>query len=118
MTDAANPSFGSSATSFSVANLLRFRRATAEPAVKPIETLFDDAECLLEYACQSGIELDGKLVHTIISAGKRRTALNDDETTAALAAITTLANKLKPVTAESVRASKSQASVRQYSWAA
>jgi len=116
MTEAASGVFGRAATPFSLANL--FRRAPAKPPVKPIETLFDDAECLLEYACLSGIELDGKLVHTIISAGKRRTALSDDETTAALAAITMLANKLKPVTGESVRESKNQASVRHYSWAA
>ena len=118
MTEAASPAFGSSASWLSLSKVFSFRRAPAEPAVKPIESLFNDAECLLEYACQSGVELDEKLVHTIVSAGKRRTELNDDETTAALIAITTLANKLKPVTAESVLASKNRASGRQYSWAA
>ena len=118
MTEAASPAFGTSATWFSLSKALSFRRAPAEPAVKPIEALFNDAECLLEYACQSGVELDEKLVHAIVAASKRRTELNDDETTAALIAITTLANRLKPVTAESVKASKNRASGRQYSWAA
>lgn len=118
MAEAASPSLRGSAPWFSVPRVISFRRAPAEPAVKPIESLFNDAECLLEYACQSGIELDEKLVHTIVSANKRRMELNDDETTTALLAITALADKLKPVTAESVQSSKNRASGRQYSWAA
>jgi hypothetical protein len=88
-------------------NLLRQRDASGT-ALAGCDRLLEDAEYLLKYACRSGIELDEKIVQTIISAGAAP-QLSSEETVTALAAVTTLAEKLKPVSAETLRACEHQA---------
>jgi hypothetical protein len=65
----------------------------------------DDAERLLKYSAENGVEVDDETRATILTA---RTAhgsdWNDEIAAKLLAALTRLAAKLKPVTAESLRA--------------
>lgn len=92
----------------------------AEKHVDPahFKDTLEDAEHLLKYAAEIGIEIDGPTRDAILEA---RATFNAawDETTAAhlLAALTRLASRLKPVTAESLKASKdgeSSATGRRY----
>ena len=79
-----------------------------KPGLTGWHKLLDDSECLLEYATESGIELDPHIVKTIISAGGE-SAASDNDAVKAMTAMTTLAAKLKPVTADTLRACKYQA---------
>ena len=92
-----------------IARTLFLRKHSAgKPTVVGWNKLLDDAEFLLDYACQSGIDLDPATVQTIISAGARD-ELSDEDAVKAIAAITTLAAKLRPVTAETLRACRDKA---------
>ena len=73
-----------------------------------LNKVLNDAEYLLDYACQAGIELDQEMVHTIICAGAEDDLCSEDAVKA-IAAVTTLAQKLKPVTAETLRACRDRA---------
>jgi hypothetical protein len=82
-------------------NLLR-RPDKSGTVLAGSDQLLEDAEYLLKYAARSAIELDEKMVQTIISAGATP-QLSIAETVNALAAVTALAGKLKPVSAETLR---------------
>ena len=43
-----------------------------------LNRVLDDAEYLLDYACQAGIELDQEMVHTIICAGAEDNLCSED----------------------------------------
>src|ERR1700704_1951507 len=79
------------------------RHATHEGPVVGWDKILGDAEYLLDYASQAGIPLPPELIETIISVG-RKSDLSPEETTNGIIAITNLAAKLQPVTAESLRA--------------
>jgi hypothetical protein len=92
----------------------------AEKQVEPsrFKDTLDDAELLLKYAAEVGVEVDA---HTRDAVLEARASFNTgwDEVTAAhlLAALTQLAARLKPVTAESLKASgngQSKATGRRY----
>ncbi|HEX3487478.1 MAG TPA: hypothetical protein VHT51_20645 [Micropepsaceae bacterium] len=90
-------------------NLFHRKRRENKTTVIGSDRLLEDAEYLLEYACQAGIDLDQEMVKTIVSAGAGD-KLGNDDTVRALAAMTKLAARLKPVTADTLRACKNQAS--------
>jgi hypothetical protein len=75
----------------------------------------DDAERLLKYAAENGIDVDDKTRSSVLEA---RAAVSSgwNEKTAAnlLAALTRLASQLKPVTAESLRSFNTHPNVRTY----
>ena len=75
----------------------------------------EDAERLLKYAAEIGIEVDDNTRNSVLEA---RAAVSEgwNERIAAnlLAALTKLAAQLKPVTAESLRSYNTQATVRSY----
>lgn len=70
----------------------------------------DDAECLLHYASQAGIDVAPDVMTAILSARQalEQERLGPSETAAFLSAYAKLAAKLAPVTAETVRASNEQ----------
>ena len=94
------------------------------PAAVGLKKLLDDAEYLIDYAAESGIKLDDNdadkdMVRTVISARSQEKAgekLSDDDTVKAIAAVTSLSAKLKPVSAKTLRACKDEATrtVRTY----
>jgi len=68
------------------------------------------AEYLLDYAVEAGIELDADIAQRIISArGLGSSIWDDPEAGDLIAAITKLAAKLRPVTAETLRACRDDA---------
>jgi len=79
---------------------------TTEKDPKPA-SLFDeavtDAEFLLKYAAESGIEIESQVRDYILQARTSGTARTDEQTANLLTALTTLAGRLKPVTAESLK---------------
>lgn len=83
-------------------NLFRRKPHIASP-VAGTDKLLEDAEYLLKHAAQAGIALDQAMVRSIITAGAAD-ELSPDNTVGAFVAVTTLAEKLKPVTAETLRA--------------
>jgi len=99
-------------------NLFHRKLRQSKAIVIGSDRLLEDAEYLLEYACQAGIPLDPEMVQTLVFA-RSEDKLNNDDTVRALAAITSLAVKLKPVTADTLRACKNQAAntIRHYKWA-
>lgn len=77
----------------------------------------EDAERLLKYAAESGISVDGDLRDQVLQARATSTAGWDENTAArVLTALSTLAARLKPVTAESLKAftSGTRPTVRNY----
>ncbi|HEY2383977.1 MAG TPA: hypothetical protein VGK48_22610 [Terriglobia bacterium] len=91
-----------------------------EKRIDPVDfkDTLEDAEHLLKYAAEIGIEIDGDTCDAVLEA---RSAFSTgwDETTAAhlLSALTRLVSRLKPVTAESLKAStngQSEATGRRY----
>jgi len=69
-------------------------------------TALDDAEWLLKYAAEIGVDVDDSTRNDILAARAQAGAVADEARTARLlAALTTLAARLKPVTAESLKAS-------------
>ena len=67
--------------------------------------LINDAERLMQYAAEIGLDVSNETRHAILSARAIYPAEWTEEAAAnLLAAVTTLANRLKPVTAESLKA--------------
>jgi hypothetical protein len=79
----------------------------------------DDAERMLRYAAEMGIEIDDGARVAILTARLQSGAgLSEETASKLLAALTTLAAKLRPVTAENLKASadpeQSKAVIREY----
>jgi hypothetical protein len=75
----------------------------------------DDAERLLKYAAECGIDVDDDTRSSILQARSTVGAGWDEKTAAGLlAALTKLASRLKPVTAESLRSFSTKPTVRRY----
>src|SRR6202044_361595 len=67
--------------------------------------LINDAKRLMQYAAEIGLDVSNETRHAILSARAIYPAEWTEEAAAnLLAAVTTLANRLKPVTAESLKA--------------
>src|ERR1700688_4411632 len=84
-----------------------------EPASAQAPPYFDhalqDAERLLNYAAESGIDVDSETRNDVLHARSQCTRGVSDQTTAnLLTALTKLAARIKPVTAESLRACANQ----------
>ena len=76
----------------------------------PFNGMLQDAEHLLNYAVEAGIEVDPKVSKCILAAITAGDAIwNEPEASELAAAITKLAAKLKPVTAETLRACREDA---------
>ena len=74
-----------------------------EPSYR--DEALQDAERLLKYAAEVGISVTDKVRHDIVHATTAgQTGWTEEASTALLAALTTLAAQLKPVTAESLKA--------------
>ena len=72
--------------------------------------MLHDAEHLLNYAVEAGIEVDPDVANRILAAMTvGHTVWNSPEAGELAAAITKLAAKLKPVTAETLRACREDA---------
>src|SRR5258708_3347482 len=74
----------------------------SKPPRHNLSAVIADALYLLEHAAQAGVAIDGDIAKKIVSASNKA-SLTDEETVGVLAAITTLATKLKPVTAETLK---------------
>ena len=94
-----------------------FPQKPLEPksSVAGLEKLLEDAEFLLDYAAESGIQLDPAVVETIVTA-EAAEKLSAEDTVKAIAAVTSLSAKLQPVSAKTLRACKDDADkqVRKY----
>src|SRR5882757_6897447 len=76
----------------------------------PFNGMLQDAEHLLNYAVEAGIEVDPKISKRILDAIAVGDAIwNEPEASELAAAMTKLAAKLKPVTAETLRACREDA---------
>ena len=74
-----------------------------------------DAERLLKYAAETGIEIEDNIRNDVLQARTAGTLGWSEETIAKLlAALTKLSTRLKPVTAESLKACGNTATVRSY----
>ncbi len=86
-----------------------------------LEDVLQDAERLLKYAAEAGVDVDAEVRHNIVRARSASGGPWDfDVTTGLLTALTTLAAALKPVTAESLKACRNEPrhAVRNYlGWA-
>ncbi len=70
-----------------------------------LDDALQDAERLLKYAAEVGVTVNDKVRHDIVHASTaRQTGWTEEASAGLLAALTTLAAQLKPVTAESLRA--------------
>jgi hypothetical protein len=70
-----------------------------------LDEALQDAERLLKYAAEVGITVDDNVRHAIVrSTTESQSGWTEEGSTALLAALTTLAAQLKPVTAESLKA--------------
>jgi hypothetical protein len=77
--------------------------------------VLDDAERLLEYAAEKGIDIDDKIRNNVLEArAAYGTRWNEQTGANLLAALTTLAARLKPVTAESLHSYTTRHTVRTY----
>ncbi len=86
-----------------------------------LELTLENAEYLLNYAVESGIEVDPELAQTIVAARRGGSAVWDSLGAGTLiASISKLAAKVHPVTGETLRAcqSKARAQIRKYTWIA
>ena len=104
----ARPNPATAMVTFVSKNLIRRKHREDKPAFDSSDKMLEDAEYLLKHAAQAGIKLDKATVRTIISAGAAD-KLSNEETAKAFAAVTQLAEKLKPVTAETLRACERKA---------
>ena len=104
----AQPNAATAIGTFIQKNLIRRKHRESKSAAVGSDKMLEDAEYLLKHAAQTGIKLDKATVRTIISAGAAD-KLTNDETAKAFAAVTHLAEKLKPVTAETLRACEREA---------
>jgi hypothetical protein len=96
---------------------------TGEPQSHPpayFEEALEDAERLLKYAAEIGIEVDAETQDHILQARAAGAEWSQETTTNLLSALTKLAAQLKPVTAESLKASSNdtQHTIRLYWWVA
>jgi hypothetical protein len=86
-----------------------------------LEEALQDAERLLKYAAEVGVDVDPGVRHDIVQARTFSGGVwNDEAATSLLNALTALAAKLKPVTAESLKACRDEPrhTVRNYlGWA-
>src|SRR3984893_4403317 len=86
-----------------------------------LEEALQDAERLLKYAAEVGVDVEPGVRHNIVQARTFSGGVwNDEAATGLLTALTTLAAKLKPVTAESLKACRDERchAVRHYlGWA-
>jgi hypothetical protein len=75
------------------------------PNIPYFSKALDDAETLLAYAAESGLDVDGKVSEQILAARTARetAGVNEQVTGGLLRALTVLSAKLRPVTAESLR---------------
>jgi hypothetical protein len=74
-----------------------------------------DAELLMTYSAEIGVEVDGDTRAHILEARDHINSLSRDQTGKLLAALTKLAGQLRPVTAQSLRAAKVEGSRTIYS---
>ena len=102
------------------ADLAHARAATA--GVKSqLDRALENAEYLLQYSAEAGIEVEPDVAQAIITASRTGNAVWDGSAAGAtLAAITRLAAKVHPVTGETLRTSqsKARAQIRTYTWIA
>jgi hypothetical protein len=82
--------------------------AEPERRCHDLTTLLDDAQTLLQYASQTGIEVN-PAVTKVIESACRKEHLAEDERVDVLGAISVIANKVKPVTAETLKVTKREA---------
>ena len=104
----AEPNPSTAIVAFIRKNLIHRKHREHKSVVVGSDKMLEDAEYLLKHAAQAGIKLDKATVQTIISAGAAE-KLSSEETAEAFAAVTELAEKLKPVTAETLRACERKA---------
>ncbi len=86
-----------------------------------LDLTLENAEYLLNYAVEAGIEVDPELAQSIVSARRGGSAVWDGLGAGALiASISKLAAKVHPVTGETLRAcqDKARAQIRRYTWIA
>ncbi len=86
-----------------------------------LDLTLENAEYLLNYAVEAGIEVDPELAQSIVSARRGGSAVWDSLGAGALiASISKLAAKVHPVTGETLRAcqDKARAQIRRYTWIA
>lgn len=96
--------------SFSATAPERVSRAVAGQTSDQLERTLDNAEHLLNYAVEAGIEVEADIAQRIITARRLGHAIWDSPDAGALVtAITKLAAKLHPVTAETLRACREEA---------
>ncbi len=92
--------------------------ATSSPPPAYFDEALQDAERMLKYAAEIGIEIDGDTRSHVLRARAAGNAGWNEQTTAnLLAALTKLAAQLRPVTAESLK-DNSRHTVRTYWWVA
>ena len=96
-----------------------FEAATAAPFDRPayLSEALEDAERLLRYVAEAGIDIDDGVRKNILQARSAGSDAQPEETAAnLLTALTTLAARVRPVTAESLRAicSETRPTVRAY----
>jgi hypothetical protein len=85
------------------------RERHAEPPPPYFEHALQDAERLLNYAAESGIDVDSETRNDVLHARSQCTRGVSEQTTAnLLTALTKLAARIRPVTAESLRACANQ----------
>jgi hypothetical protein len=117
MSDASIP-FDSNITEDSAAPRSESTNRTAAlPERDQLELMLENAEYLLSYAIEAGIELDPELTQRIIAARRVGSmAFDGAEGGALAAAISKLAARLHPVTAETLRACRDDAddAIRSY----
>jgi hypothetical protein len=79
--------------------------------------LVEDAEALIQYAANAGIEVaDGVWRSVFVARGKAPGAWTQDDLSALLATLTKLSGQLKPVSAESVRTCLVKGKARKAIW--
>lgn len=101
----------------SAANAERASRAAASPDSDQLELTLKHAEYLLNYAIETGIEVEQNIAEPVINARRLGYEVWDGPDASALVtAITKLAAKLHPVTAETLRACREDAprAIRSY----
>src|SRR5580700_8047220 len=81
----------------------------ATPSESYLEEALQDAERLLKYAAEVGVDVEPGVRHDIVQARTFSGGVwNDGAATNLLTALTALAAKLKPVTAESLKACRDE----------
>jgi len=90
-------------------------RVTYQKPPEYFTDALEDAERLLKYAAENGVEVDATTRNSILDARAAvTTGWNEQLAADLLAALTVLAAKLRPVTAESLRSFNTRPTVRTY----